>query len=67
MEAKQDGRRRGEPERVAGQRAGEVARPGAALERARERGTAGGEGTAAPDEIRAERASDAERAERGNW
>ena len=38
VEAKQDGRRRGEPERFAGQRAGEVARPGAALERARERG-----------------------------
>jgi len=40
---------------------------GAALERARAGGTAGGEDTAAPDEIRAERASDAERAERGNW
>ncbi len=40
---------------------------GAALERARERGTAGGERAEEPDEIRAERASDAERAERGNW
>jgi CTP synthase len=38
----------------------------AALERARERGTARGE-RAEPEEIRAERADDRERAERGTW
>jgi hypothetical protein len=39
----------------------------AALARARERGTAVPERAAEPDEIRAERASDTERAERGSW
>ena len=39
----------------------------AALERARERGTAVGERAAEPEEIRAERAGDTERAERGSW
>jgi CTP synthase len=39
----------------------------AALARARERGTAVSERAAEPDEIRAERASDTERAERGSW
>ncbi len=39
----------------------------AALRRSRERGPGAGEAVDEPDEIRAERASDAERAERGNW
>jgi len=39
----------------------------AALERGRERGSAAGERAAEPEEIRAERATDAERAERGSW